>query len=194
MTTTWVPTSTRSNRSVSQPDRRAGRLRGGRDRGRERHAEGHRGEPAHGAGAGAALRVQAEEPDKRPTPGFDYGEGGYDPNKCNVGFNEETGKFHAVDFLRRHQPGGPCMFAPATRIGSKSVGRFRDRYNPEALTASQRESTGNLRGGAQPCPIWDCPSEARHRAPEDAREGQNAPKHKTECLLGHRQPPSPLLV
>ncbi|WP_191057884.1 DEAD/DEAH box helicase family protein [Geminicoccus harenae] len=28
-----------------------------------------------------------------PTPGFDYGEGGYDPNKTNVGFNEETGQF-----------------------------------------------------------------------------------------------------
>jgi superfamily II DNA or RNA helicase len=28
-----------------------------------------------------------------PAPGFDYGEGGYDPNKCNVGFSEETGKF-----------------------------------------------------------------------------------------------------
>lgn len=27
------------------------------------------------------------------TPGFDYGEGGYDPNKCNVGFNHETGQF-----------------------------------------------------------------------------------------------------
>jgi superfamily II DNA or RNA helicase len=28
-----------------------------------------------------------------PTPGFDYGEGGYDPKKCNVGFNEESGQF-----------------------------------------------------------------------------------------------------
>jgi hypothetical protein len=28
-----------------------------------------------------------------PTPGFDYGEGGYDSSKCNVGFNEETGRF-----------------------------------------------------------------------------------------------------
>lgn len=27
------------------------------------------------------------------TPGFDYGEGGYDPNKTNIGFNEETGHF-----------------------------------------------------------------------------------------------------
>jgi hypothetical protein len=28
-----------------------------------------------------------------PTPGFDYGEGGYDPNRCNVGFSEESGHF-----------------------------------------------------------------------------------------------------
>ena len=28
-----------------------------------------------------------------PTPGFDYGEGGYDPAKCNVGFNETIGRF-----------------------------------------------------------------------------------------------------
>jgi hypothetical protein len=28
-----------------------------------------------------------------PVEGFDYGEGGYDPNKTNVGFNEETGRF-----------------------------------------------------------------------------------------------------
>ena len=28
-----------------------------------------------------------------PVEGFDYGESGYDPNKCNVGFNEESGQF-----------------------------------------------------------------------------------------------------
>jgi superfamily II DNA or RNA helicase len=28
-----------------------------------------------------------------PVQGFDYGEGGYEPNKCNVGFNEQTGQF-----------------------------------------------------------------------------------------------------
>jgi hypothetical protein len=28
-----------------------------------------------------------------PTPGFDYGESGYDPDKCNVGFNGQTGQF-----------------------------------------------------------------------------------------------------
>src|SRR5947209_3377345 len=28
-----------------------------------------------------------------PSAGFDYGEGGYDPNRCNVGFNQLTGQF-----------------------------------------------------------------------------------------------------
>jgi hypothetical protein len=28
-----------------------------------------------------------------PVDGFDYGDGGYDPEKCNVGFNEEQGEF-----------------------------------------------------------------------------------------------------
>ena len=28
-----------------------------------------------------------------PVEGFNYGEGGYDPKKCNVGFNEESGQF-----------------------------------------------------------------------------------------------------
>lgn len=31
--------------------------------------------------------------DGGPKDGFDYGEGGYDPNKCNVGFNEDSGEF-----------------------------------------------------------------------------------------------------
>ncbi len=34
-----------------------------------------------------------KNPGSGPTPGFNYGEGGYDPNKCNVGFNEQTGQF-----------------------------------------------------------------------------------------------------
>jgi superfamily II DNA or RNA helicase len=33
-----------------------------------------------------------KHPDNQPTPGFDYGAGGYDPSKCNVGMNPETGQ------------------------------------------------------------------------------------------------------
>jgi superfamily II DNA or RNA helicase len=33
-----------------------------------------------------------KNPGAGPAPGFDYGTGGYDPTKCNVGFNESTGR------------------------------------------------------------------------------------------------------
>jgi superfamily II DNA or RNA helicase len=39
------------------------------------------------------FEFKPKNPNNGPTPGFDYGEGGYDPTKCNVGFNEESGKF-----------------------------------------------------------------------------------------------------
>lgn len=34
-----------------------------------------------------------KNPNSGPIEGFDYGEGGYDPNTCNVGFNEDSGQF-----------------------------------------------------------------------------------------------------
>ena len=34
-----------------------------------------------------------KNPNSGPIEGYDYGEGGYDPGKCNVGFNEESGQF-----------------------------------------------------------------------------------------------------
>ena len=34
-----------------------------------------------------------KNPGSGPIEGFDYGEGGYDPEKCNVGFNDQTGQF-----------------------------------------------------------------------------------------------------
>ena len=35
-----------------------------------------------------------KKPDSGPVEGTDYGEGGYDSEKCNVGFNDQTGQFH----------------------------------------------------------------------------------------------------
>ena len=34
-----------------------------------------------------------KNPNSGPIEGFDYGEGGYDETKCNVGFNEDSGQF-----------------------------------------------------------------------------------------------------
>lgn len=37
------------------------------------------------------FEFKPKRPDDRPTPGFDYGEDGYNPNKCNAGINPEKG-------------------------------------------------------------------------------------------------------
>ena len=34
-----------------------------------------------------------KNPQNTADPNFDYGEGGYDPEKCNIGFNDNTGQF-----------------------------------------------------------------------------------------------------
>jgi hypothetical protein len=39
------------------------------------------------------FEFKPKKPDSEPALGFDYGEGGYDPEKCNVGFNQQTGQF-----------------------------------------------------------------------------------------------------
>ena len=39
------------------------------------------------------FEFKPKNPDSGPTPGFDYGEGGYDPNRCNVGVHEQTGAY-----------------------------------------------------------------------------------------------------
>ena len=39
------------------------------------------------------FEFKPKNPASGPQEGLDYGEGGYDPEKCNVGVNEETGQF-----------------------------------------------------------------------------------------------------
>jgi superfamily II DNA or RNA helicase len=39
------------------------------------------------------FEFKPKNPASGPEEGFSYGEGGYDPSKCNVGFNEGTGQF-----------------------------------------------------------------------------------------------------
>ncbi len=39
------------------------------------------------------FEFKAKNPGSGPTPGLDYGAGGYDPARCNVGFSEEQGRF-----------------------------------------------------------------------------------------------------
>lgn len=39
------------------------------------------------------FEFKPKNPDSGPTPGFHYGEGGYDPDRCNIGVNEQTGAY-----------------------------------------------------------------------------------------------------
>lgn len=39
------------------------------------------------------FEFKPKHQENEPTPGYSYGEGGYDATKCNVGFNEQTGQF-----------------------------------------------------------------------------------------------------
>ncbi len=39
------------------------------------------------------FEFKAKRSDSGPTPGFDYGESGYDPDRCNIGVNEQTGTY-----------------------------------------------------------------------------------------------------
>lgn len=39
------------------------------------------------------FEFKPKSPGNGPTPGFDYGEEGYKPDRCNVGFNHDSGQF-----------------------------------------------------------------------------------------------------
>jgi hypothetical protein len=39
------------------------------------------------------FKLKPKNPTSGPVEGFDYGKGGYDPEKCNIGFSEASGRF-----------------------------------------------------------------------------------------------------
>lgn len=57
------------------------------------------------------FEFKPKNPTNEAEPGFEYGEGGYDPSKCNVGFNHDTGQFQ-IEIKGLTQPKSP----EATRI------------------------------------------------------------------------------
>lgn len=57
------------------------------------------------------FEFKPKNPANEAEPGFEYGDGGYDPNKCNVGFNHDTGQFQ-IEIKGLTQPKSP----EATRI------------------------------------------------------------------------------
>jgi superfamily II DNA or RNA helicase len=91
------------------------------------------------------FEFKPKNPGNGPTPSFDYGEGGYDPKKCNVGFNELRGTFQ-IEINGLAMPKSP----EATRICQRDLneviaafvqdkaalerGLFDEELVPEELT------------------------------------------------------------
>lgn len=83
--------------------------------------------------------------DSSPAPGFDYGTSGYEPEKCNVGFDQQAGKFqieiNGLAEPRSREAARICREdlneVIATFIQDKSVverGLFDEELIPEELT------------------------------------------------------------
>tara|TARA_R110002126_G_scaffold185860_1_gene334493 strand:+ start:47617 stop:49671 length:2055 start_codon:yes stop_codon:yes gene_type:complete len=71
--------------------------------------------------------------DSGPTEGYDYGEGGYDPTRCNVGFNEQSGQFQ-IEIKGLAEP------------KSKEAARICQEDLNEVITAFVQDKTAIERG------------------------------------------------
>ncbi|MBN9077401.1 MAG: DEAD/DEAH box helicase [Rhizobiales bacterium 65-79] len=91
------------------------------------------------------FEFKPKNPQSGPTEGFDYGEGGYDPSKCNVGFNEERGVFQfeikGLVEPKSHEAARICQQdlneVIAAFVQDKTTierGLFDDELVPEELT------------------------------------------------------------
>lgn len=67
-----------------------------------------------------------------PVPGFDYGPGGYQPGKPNIGFSEEQGKFH-IEIKDLLQPKSP----EATRICQQDLNEVIAAFVQNKATIEQ---------------------------------------------------------
>ena len=71
--------------------------------------------------------------DSGPTEGYDYGEGDYDPIRCNVGFNEQSGQFQ-IEIKGLDEP------------NSKEAARICEEDLNEVITAFVQDKTAIERG------------------------------------------------
>ena len=80
------------------------------------------------------FEFRPKNPNSGPTPGFDYGEGGYDPNKCNVGVQSTRPGSIQIEIKGLAEPKSP----EAARI-------CREDLN-EVITAFVQDKTAIERG------------------------------------------------
>jgi len=79
------------------------------------------------------FEFKPKNPNSGPTEGLDYGEGGYDPDSCNVGVDHETGKFQ-IEIKGLAEP------------KSKEAERICKEYLNEVVAAFVQDKTAIERG------------------------------------------------
>lgn len=94
------------------------------------------------------FEFRPKHPENEATPGLDYGENGYDPDKCNVGVNHENGLVQ-MEIAGLHEPKSPeaqrICYEDLTELITSFVqekatlerGLFDDEVVPEELTQVQ---------------------------------------------------------
>jgi len=75
-------------------------------------------------------------------PGFDYGDGGYDPTKCNVGFNETSGTFQ-IEIKGLAEP----KSKEATRICTQDLNEVITAFVQDRNTITRGLFDGDHAGG-----------------------------------------------
>ncbi|WP_170958847.1 DEAD/DEAH box helicase [Magnetospirillum sp. 15-1] len=122
-----------------------------------------------------------------PQEGFDYGEGGYDPKRCNVGFNEETAQFQ-IEIKGLNAP------------KSKEAARICQEDLNEVITAFVQDKTALERGLFDPETVPEDLTVVRmgkiikDRYPELDAEDQEAVRQHAIAALNLTQQAKALVV
>lgn len=88
------------------------------------------------------FEFKPKQLENSPTEGFDYGQGGYDPNKCNVGFNEDSGKFQ-IEIKGLAEP----KSKEATRICHEDLNEVITAFVQDKTTIERGLFDGDHAGG-----------------------------------------------
>ena len=88
------------------------------------------------------FEFRPKNPSNGPLEGFDYGEGGYDPEKCNIGVKEETGQYQ-IEIKGLAEP----KSEEATRICQQDLNEVIASFVQDKVTAEKGLFDGEHVGG-----------------------------------------------
>ncbi|WP_085339601.1 DEAD/DEAH box helicase [Aquidulcibacter paucihalophilus] len=126
-----------------------------------------------------------KNPQSGPQPDFNYGEGGYQPDRCNVGFNEESGQFH-IEIKGLVEPKSP----EAARICKEDLNEVIAGFVQDKRTIERGLFEGDHAGGelvAEELTVMRMGKIIKDRYPELDAEDQEAVRQHAIAALNLTQ-------